>query len=118
MSSNAAAQEEGRGSDAEHGAHGEGGHIPLRTYVLIGVVLAVLMGIKVAIYYIPALDDVRTPILIALSTVKIALVVLFYMHLKVDHIVFTWVFAIGAALAAFMVGALSVIYHVLPRFHV
>ncbi len=111
MSTEAVAHDE---SGHDHGDHDE--HISLGAYVFIGVVLAVLMSVKVAIYYIPALDDFRTPILVVLSAVKVVLVVLYYMHLKVDHRVFTWVFVIGAVLAGFMVGALTILYQVLPRF--
>ena len=41
--------------------------------------------IEVAIFYIPSLAPVLSPVLLILSTLKFALVAMFYMHLKFDH---------------------------------
>jgi hypothetical protein len=51
-----------------------------------------------------------------LTTAKFALVVMFYMHLKMDHPLFTWVFVVPMALAVFVIAALIVLFRVLPQY--
>ncbi len=85
-------------------------------YVWIGVILAVVTGVEVAIFYIEAMDPYEAPLLVLLSAAKVVLVIMFFMHLKMEPRFLTWVFMAGVVLATFMVGALMVIYHVLPRF--
>jgi cytochrome c oxidase subunit 4 len=98
-------------------AHGhEGGHASARFYVMIGAVLTVITAVEVAAFYIPALASVLVPTLLALSAAKFGLVVMFYMHLRFDSRVFTGVFVVGLILAAFMVTALTVLYHLLPPY--
>ncbi|TVP48237.1 MAG: cytochrome C oxidase subunit IV [Gemmatimonadales bacterium] len=97
-------------------AHGEKqGSVAM--YVWIGVILAVLTFVEVAVYLIEAFEAVEVPILIILSTAKLILVVMYFMHLKMDHRALTWLFMSGVVLAVFMVSALIVLYQVLPRFH-
>ena len=50
-----------------------------------------------------------------LSIAKLILVVLYFMHLKMDHKALTWLFMAGVVLAVFMVSALLVLYHVIPQ---
>jgi cytochrome c oxidase subunit IV len=87
------------------------------TYVVVGIALAILTALEVAVIYIPALDSVVVPILLVLTSAKFALVVMFYMHLKMDHRIFTWVFVAPGILAVFLVVALIVLFRVLPQFH-
>jgi heme/copper-type cytochrome/quinol oxidase subunit 4 len=75
----------------------------------------VLTFVEVAVFYIEALEAVEVPILVILSTAKVILVVMYFMHLKMDHKALTWLFMAGVVLAVFMVSALLVLYHVLPR---
>ena len=49
----------------------------------------------------------------ALSAAKFVLVVMFYMHLKYDSKMFTGVFIFPMALAALVIGGLTILYHVL-----
>jgi cytochrome c oxidase subunit 4 len=91
-----------------------GGNVSTGFYILIGAILAIVTGIEVAIFYVPQLDAVATPLLVLLSATKVVLVIMFFMHLKMEPSSLTWVFLVGAALAAFMVSALVVLYHVLP----
>jgi cytochrome c oxidase subunit IV len=103
------------GTDVTAGAHGhDGGHSPVKGYLLIGGILAVLTFVEVAVFYIEALGAAEIPLLVLLSTAKIILVVLYFMHLKMDHKALTWIFVSGVVLAVFMVSALLVIHHVLP----
>jgi caa(3)-type oxidase subunit IV len=76
-----------RASEAE-------GHAPVhpqtgpRTYVVIAAFLLVLTVMEVAVFYIPALARVLVPMLIVLALAKFALVAMFYMHLRFDHVWF------------------------------
>jgi cytochrome c oxidase subunit IV len=111
-----------KGSDPvkHEGAHGHGdgehSHPTVAFYVWIGAILAVLTFVEVAVYFMEAFEAVEVPLLIILSTAKLILVVMFFMHLKMDHKALTWLFMSGTVLAVFMVSALIVLYHVLPRF--
>lgn len=98
--------------------HDEGGHLSVRFYVMIGITLAVITAVEVAVYYIPAMEAVETPLILLLTAAKFALVVMFFMHLWIDSKVFTWLFSVGMLLASLMILALIVLYHFLPRFEV
>lgn len=91
-------------------------HPPARTYWLIAFILTVLTGMEVAAFYIPALDPVLVPLLLVLTSAKFVLVVMFYMHLKADSKLFTWVFVAPLVLAMFMVIALVVLFKLLPLY--
>jgi len=78
-------------------AHDEhSGHPSLEAYVRIAIMLAIITAVEVAIYYIPALEGVLVPALIALSAIKFVVVVGYFMHLKFDDKLLTGIF--GAAL--------------------
>ena len=93
-------------------------HATVGFYWMVGAILAVITGIEVAIFYIPALGGALVPMLLLLSAGKFTLVVMFFMHLKFDSKWFTNLFLAGLSLAIFMVSALVIIYHYLPRFRV
>jgi len=72
-------------TDGHADAHAhEGGHASISFYIRIGAVLAVVTGVEVAVFYLPRLEAVATPLLVVLSTAKIILVVMFFMHLKFE----------------------------------
>jgi len=76
-----------------------------RTYLVVAAFLVAITVMEVWVFYVPALARVLVPILLILSTLKFALVAMFYMHLKFDHVWFSYVFigpliiAIGLAVA-------------------
>ena len=75
---------------AEHaGHHPQAGS---RTYLVIAAFLLLLTVMEVAVFYIPALARVLVPVLILLALAKFALVAMFYMHLRFDHIWFSYLF--------------------------
>ena len=86
--------------EPEHEAVHEQAHPGPMEYVQIGAILAVVTAIEVAVYYMDALSDVLIPILIVLSAAKFSLVVLWFMHLKFDARLFSWMFVGGIALAS------------------
>jgi cytochrome c oxidase subunit 4 len=72
-----------------HGGHAEshgGGHASVRTYVNVAIVLAIITAIEVATLYIPGIpNSLLVGSLLVMSTIKFALVVGFFMHLRYDH---------------------------------
>ena len=99
---------------SEHGARG--GHASPRTYWAIGGILPVITAVEVAIFYLPAMAPVLAPTLLTLSATKFLLVVMFFMHLKFDSRIFSWVFLAGMVLASFMTVALIILFQVLPNY--
>lgn len=87
-------------------AVGHGTHPGPRQYVLIAVVLCVLTGIEVGMYYLEG--DVSDNLLIALlgvlGTLKFFLVAGWYMHMKVDLPFFRRLFVIGIVGAVIVYG--------------
>jgi cytochrome c oxidase subunit 4 len=91
-----------------HPTHGTG------TYWIIGVILMVVTGLEVVAYLLEdTLGRFTAEVILALSAVKFALVVMFYMHLKYDSKIFTGVFLFPAALGTLVIGGLTILYHVL-----
>jgi cytochrome c oxidase subunit 4 len=81
-------------------------HPGAKEYLAIAVVLSVLTAIEVAVFYIPSMKPILVPTLLSLSTVKFALVAMFYMHLKFDHRLFSWLFVVPMVIAALVIVAL------------
>jgi cytochrome c oxidase subunit 4 len=79
------------GADAHEAVHP---HPTAKKYLGIAIVLTIITVIEVAIFYVPALHPVLPPVLLSLSALKFALVALFYMHLKFDNRLFSWVFVV------------------------
>ena len=104
---------EGPRDSAEHEQHDHPGAM---TYVMVALVLTVLTALEVAVFYIPALEVALLPILLTLTTAKFVLVVMFYMHLKMDSKIFTWVFVAPLFLAMFLVVAMIVLFKVIPAY--
>jgi len=77
--------------------------------------MLVLTVIEVAIFYIPALKGILVPTLLGLSALKFALVAAFYMHLKFDHRLFSWLFVVPMFFAVAVILALMVLFGVLAR---
>lgn len=96
--------------------HHEGGHASVKTYVLIGLILTIITAIEVAIFYIPQLEPVLVPVLLTLSAAKFVIVVLFYMHLKFDHPLFSRVFFGPLLLAVAVIASLVILFKYLPVF--
>ena len=67
-------------------------HPPVRTYLLVAAVLAVITAVEVSVFYITVFARFLAPLLIVLSAAKFALVVMFFMHLRSDHRAFTGLF--------------------------
>jgi cytochrome c oxidase subunit 4 len=95
---------------AETHHHGEAAHVhpTAKKYVGIAIILTIITVIEVAVFYVPALKQFLAAILLTLSAFKFALVAMFYMHLKFDHKMYSWVFVVPMVfIAAICLGLLA-----------
>lgn len=83
--------------EAQEQRHGT--HPGPKQYVAIAVVLAIVTGIEVLVYYWDQSNSVLVPILCVLALTKFTLVALWFMHLKFDARFFSAVFVFGLLLA-------------------
>src|SRR5919206_3371562 len=90
------------------------GHPGPRTYVIVGVVLAVITLLEVYAYTAETIRPILVPILLVLSATKFVLVVGFYMHLKFDAPLFTGVFGFGLAVGGAVITALLFLFWQYP----
>jgi len=76
---------------AAHDAHA---HPTWKQYKWVAVILTLITGVEVWVYYIPSFvaSKLFVPSLLIMSAVKFAIVVLFYMHLKYDARLFRALF--------------------------
>jgi cytochrome c oxidase subunit 4 len=92
---------------ASHSEHEESHGASDKQYVVIALVLAVLTAIEVSTYYVD-FGPLFMPTLFVLMIVKFVIVVSYFMHLKFDNKLFSYLFYSGLFLAlAVYVGALS-----------
>jgi cytochrome c oxidase subunit 4 len=102
------------GAIADEGPHPiEHAHPGERTYIKVAVTLAIITMVEVAIWYVDWLADhhVLVPALLILSAVKFVAVVGFFMHLKFDARLFTYIFGGGLTIALSIVLALMALFH-------
>ncbi len=93
-------------NDSDHGYQrlpSEHAHPGARQYIGIAMVLTIITAIEVAVFYIPAMHSMMVPTLLTLSALKFALVAMFYMHLKFDHRLFSWLFVTPMILIALII---------------
>ena len=67
-----------------------GGHPTPSTYVKVALTLTFITAVEVGVFYLEWLSYGIIPILVILSGAKFAIVVMFYMHLKFDSPLFTY----------------------------
>src|SRR5256885_14410163 len=89
---------------------GEHAHPTVGTYLRVAAILVILTVLEVGVFYVPAFHVVLVPTLLALSAVKFALVVLFYMHLKMDSRFFSFLFGGPFLLAVVVLVALLFLF--------
>jgi caa(3)-type oxidase subunit IV len=76
------------------------GHPTAEVYVRVGLILAVVTALEVAVYYIEALGGALLAILLVLSAGKFAMVALWFMHLRFDNRLLSILFTGGLLLVA------------------
>jgi cytochrome c oxidase subunit IV len=76
--------------------HGEGANHPTAIeYLQIGLILAVITAVEVALYYLDLDYTLLVTLLVILSLAKFLFVVLWFMHLRFDSRLFQVLFATG-----------------------
>jgi cytochrome c oxidase subunit 4 len=85
--------------------HAAAGHPDPIQYVVIGLTLAFITAVEVALYYLDLNFKFLVIALLALSLLKFMLVVGFFMHLRFDQRIFSILFfgGLGLAIAVFTV---------------
>lgn len=73
--------------------HGNVSHAGPGFYWLVGFALAVITLLEVWLFGVEGLGGWYVPILLGLSVLKFIGVVAFFMHLRFDHRMFTYIFA-------------------------
>ena len=81
-------------------------HPGAREYLGIAAVLTVITAIEVAVFYMPGMKPVLVPTLLVLSATKFGMVAMWYMHLKFDHRLFSWLFVVPMVVIALIIIAL------------
>jgi cytochrome c oxidase subunit IV len=89
---------------------GEHAHPTVGTYLRVAAILVILTVIEVGVFYVPAFDVILVPTLLVLSAAKFALVVLFYMHLKTDSPLFSFLLGGPLLLAVAILVALILLF--------
>jgi cytochrome c oxidase subunit 4 len=67
-------------------------------YAQIGLILAIITAVEVALYYLDLSHGLLVALLIVLSVVKFSMVVMWFMHLKFDNRLFRTLFIAGMVL--------------------
>ena len=79
-------------------------------YVRIAAILAAITALEVATYYVD-LGALFLPSLLIMMAVKFYIVVSFFMHLRYESKLFSWVFYAGLFLAIVVYGIFLATFH-------
>jgi cytochrome c oxidase subunit 4 len=77
-------------------------HATIRTYIVIAGVLTAVTALEFGVIYVRRLAPILVPLLLTLSLGKFALVVMFFMHLRYDSRVLTFLFVAPLVLATLL----------------
>ncbi len=99
-----AVPEEIHPSDEAHDDHDHG--LSDFGYIKVALLLAVLTAAEVLIYFAPP-GALEVPLLLILMVVKFEIVVAYFMHLRFDNKLFTWMFVGGLVLAIAVYAAMG-----------
>ena len=83
----------------QHAPAGNEQHATIRTYVIVAAILTTVTGLEFGVIYVRRLAPVLLPLLLTLSAGKFALVVMFFMHLRYESRVLTFLFVAPLVLA-------------------
>ena len=96
----------------EGAAHDDRGHgFSDLQYVQVAAILAFITALEVAASYTDILGGAFIPLLLTLMAIKFLMVVMFFMHLKFDSPIFSWLFYSGLFLAVFVYVAALLTFH-------
>tara|TARA_B100001123_G_scaffold250678_1_gene279783 strand:+ start:729 stop:1034 length:306 start_codon:yes stop_codon:yes gene_type:complete len=89
----------------------EGGHPTPKKYVIIAAILAVITAVEVAVVYFNLATALLITILIIMSAVKFTMVAMYFMHLKFDNKLFSYMFVGGMVLTLGVILALMILFN-------
>jgi len=94
--------------ELESNEYGEGHHGATdKQYIVIALILALITGAEVTLSYIDV-GAIFLPALLIMMAAKFIIVVSFFMHLRFDNRIFSFMFYLGVLLAIFVYcGALA-----------
>ena len=95
---------------AEASRTAEASHPTVGVYLRVAAALVILTVLEVGVFYVPAFHPVLVPVLLVLSAAKFTLVVMFYMHLKTDSRLFSFLFGAPLVLAVVVLVALLLLF--------
>ena len=90
------------------------GHGTPAFYAIVGLILAVITLVEFLVFYVESLGVLLIPIMLILSLMKFVIVVAFFMHLRFDNKIFTYLFFAGFILAAVISVALLILLAIKP----
>jgi cytochrome c oxidase subunit 4 len=94
-------------SQAEHG-------MSTRGYITIALILAAITALEVSTYYVD-FGPLFLPSLLIMMVIKFIMVVSYFMHLKFDNKLFSWLFYAGLILAIGVYAAALSTFHFFLR---
>jgi cytochrome c oxidase subunit 4 len=101
--------------DLDANTYGEGHHGATdRQYIVIAVILAAITAMEVTISYID-IGPIFLPTLLILMAIKFFTVVSYFMHLKFDNRIFSFLFYMGLVLAVGVYSAALSTFHFFAR---
>ena len=89
------------------------GHPTVATYIKIAIILGLITLIEVGVFYLDFSRTLFIIVFLVMSGVKFAIVIMFYMHLKFDNILFSRLFIGGLTLAAAALFSLLGLFQIL-----
>ena len=100
---------------AADGAHDAAEHgMSTRGYINIALILAAITALEVSTYYVD-FGPLFLPSLLIMMVVKFVMVVSYFMHLKFDNKIFSWLFYAGLFLAIGVYAAALGTFHFFLR---
>ena len=82
-------------------------------YIQGAVILTLITAFEVAVYYVDVISkNVFITIFLGMSLVKFIIVAMFYMHLKFDNRLFTWLFVAGLILGTGLLVTLGTLFRI------
>ena len=99
------------GEDLTADEYGEGHHGATdKQYIIIAAILALITAMEVTISYVH-IGPVFLPVLLILMAAKFVTVVSYFMHLKFDNKIFSFMFYMGLTLAIVVYCAALATFH-------
>ena len=84
-------------------------------YLIVFGILAGFTLIETLVSYVQQ-EAIRLPVLLTLSAVKAVLVLLYFMHLKMDSRVFSYLFVAGLILALPLILVMTIVMPIIARY--